>query len=133
MNSKVFVILGCMLVCSFAWADTLEDDWNDFLHYTMIGRFDLASGFAQKIIDSNPDPLVMLNLSEKNPRGYSILVSVHSTKPELAPLAAQILDIIEKGRFTRRSDSEIILAEIKRLSSTVRGKYTGRYSHLALD
>ncbi len=124
MNRKVLVILGCMFFSSFVSAQTLEDDWNDFLHYTVIGRFDLAAGFAQKIIDSNPDPLALLNLSEENPRGYAIVVKVHSSNPELAPLAAQILDIIEKGRFVRRSDPEIILAEIKRLSSTVRGKYT---------
>jgi hypothetical protein len=124
MKSKVLVILGCMLLSTFVSAETLEDNWNDFLHYTVIGRFDLAAGFAQKIIDSNSDPLALLNLSEDNPRGYAILVKVHSNNPELAPLAAQILDIIEKGRFARRSDPEIILAEIKRLSSTVRGKYT---------
>jgi hypothetical protein len=102
----------------------LEDNWNDFLHYTVIGRFDLAAGFAQKIIESEPDPIALLNLSEENPRGYAILVKVHASNPELAPLAAKILDIIEKGRFIRRTDSEIILDEIKRLSSTVRGKYT---------
>ncbi|MBN1787518.1 MAG: HEAT repeat domain-containing protein [Sedimentisphaerales bacterium] len=127
MNSKVVVILCCFLLTTFVSAvsaDTLEDDWNDFLHYTVIGRFDLASGFAQKIIESKPDPLALLELSEKNPRGYAIVTKVHSTNPELAPLAAKILDIIEAGRFARRSDSEIILAEIKRLSSTVRGKYT---------
>ncbi len=130
MKNKVVVILGCMLFSTFIWAQQgedkqkLEDNWNDFLHYTVIGRFDLASGFAQKIIDSNADPLALLNLSEENPRGYAILVKVHANNPDLAPLAAKILDIIEKGRFIRRSDSEIILEEIKRLSSTVRGKYT---------
>ena len=130
MKNKAVVILSCMLLGTFASAQQLEnkqkleDDWNDFLHYTVIGRFDLAGGFAQKIIDSNADPLALLNLSEENPRGYAILVKVHASNPDLAPLAAKILDIIEKGRFIRRTDSEIIQEEIKRLSSTVRGKYT---------
>jgi len=129
MKYKILMILSCMVLCTSVWAEQpgdkqkLEDNWNDFLHYTVIGRFDLAAGFAQKIIESEPDPLVLLNLSEENPRGYAILVKVHADNPELAPLAAKILEIIEKGRFIRRSDAEIIQEEIKRLSSTVRGKY----------
>lgn len=102
----------------------LEDNWNDFLHYTVLGRYDIASGFAQKVIDSNPDPLALLKLSEDNPKGYAILVKVHANNPQLAPLAAKILEIIEQGRYQRRTASEIIVDEIKRLSSTVRGKYT---------
>ena len=34
-------------------SNQLEDNWNDFLHYTVLGRYDLASGFAQKVIDSD--------------------------------------------------------------------------------
>lgn len=127
MNRNVLVFCGlCILFNPLIvnGQSSLQDDWNDFLHYTAIGRFDLASGFAQRIIDSNSDPLELLKLSEDNPRGYAILVRVHANNPELAPLAAKILDIIEKGRFMRRSDTEIITMEIKRLSSTVRGKYT---------
>ncbi|MBU1260827.1 MAG: HEAT repeat domain-containing protein [Planctomycetes bacterium] len=127
MNRNVLVFCGlCILLNPLIvkGQTSLEDDWNDFLHYTVIGRFDLAAGFAQKVIDSNSDPLELLKLSEDNPRGYAILVRVHANNPELAPLAAKILDIIEKGRFMRRSDIEIITMEIKRLSSTVRGKYT---------
>ena len=29
-------------------AADVESDWNDFLHYTLIGRFDLAEGFGQR-------------------------------------------------------------------------------------
>jgi HEAT repeat protein len=126
MKCNVLVLLGCLFfstIVSAQAAQELSDDWNDFLHYTVIGRFDLAAGFAQKIIDSNPDPLELLKLSEENPRGYAILVKVHAGNPDIAPLAEKILEIIEKGRFARRTDSEIITAEIKRLSSTVRGKY----------
>lgn len=141
MKNKAVAILVCMLLSTFVLAQTptpqndgngvqaedkqkLEDDWNDFLHYTVIGRFDLAGGYAQKIIESQPDPIALLNLSEENPRGYAIVVKIHADNPELAPLAAKILDIIEKGRYIRRTDAEIIQEEIKRLSSTVRGKYT---------
>ncbi|MFA5293428.1 MAG: HEAT repeat domain-containing protein [Phycisphaerae bacterium] len=127
MSKSFLVFFGLCILLNplIVKGQSLEDDWNDFLHYTVIGRFDLAAGFAQKIIDSNnPDPLKLLQLSEDNPRGYAILVRVQADNPELAPLAAKILDIIESGRMIRRTDPEIITEEIKRLSGTVRGKYT---------
>jgi len=124
MNCKILVLLGCVFLSTAVFAEQLQDDWNDFLHYTVIGRFDLAAGFAQKIIDSNANPIELLRLSEENPRGYAIVVKVHANNPQLAPLAEKILGIIEQGRFARRTDSEIIVEEVKRLSSTVRGKYT---------
>ena len=128
MKNKMVVILSCLLFSTFVSAQQtdvnqqLKDNWNDFLHYTVIGRFDLAAGFAQKIIDSNADPLELLSLSEENPRGYAILVKINADNPELAPLAGKIIDIIETGRYLRRTDSKIIEDEIKRLSSTVRGR-----------
>ena len=39
-------------------------------------------------------------------------------------MAVKILAVIEQGRFIRRSDPKIINEEIKRLSSTSRGRIT---------
>jgi len=113
---------GIVLVSGLGFCQSPEDNWNDFLHYTAIGRFDLAAGFARKLIESNPDPVVLLELSESNPNGYGILLRVHSTSEELKEVSGQILDIIERGRFIRRTDAKIIMQEIKRLSSTIRGR-----------
>ena len=113
---------GIVLVSGLCFCQSPDDNWNDFLHYTAIGRFDLAAGFAQKLIESNPDPVVLLELSESNPNGYGILLRVHSTSEELKEVSGQILDIIEQGRFIRRTDAKIIMQEIKRLSSTIRGR-----------
>ena len=57
-------------------AEQIESDWNDFLHYTMIGRFDLAQGFGQRLLEGKPDPLVLLDLSEQNPKGYQLLLKM---------------------------------------------------------
>jgi hypothetical protein len=105
---------------------TLRASWNDFLHYTTIGRFDLAKGYAQAILDGNPAPLELLALSEENPQGYAILLKVTETASdaELVELSKKVLDVIEQGRFTRRSDPKIIGEEIRRLSSTTRGRLT---------
>ncbi|MHC4573622.1 MAG: HEAT repeat domain-containing protein [Planctomycetota bacterium] len=108
------------------FAQTLENNWNDFLHYTLIGRFDMAEGFAQAILESDPDPVELLAISEKNPRSYMLLIRAKETKhqPRLAELGGKLWDVIEQGRFIRRSDPIVIVQEIKRLSTTERGKRT---------
>ncbi len=118
----IIVVLGIVFLAGSGFCQGVEDNWNDFLHYTAIGRFDLAAGFARKLIESNPDPVLLLELSEANPNGYGILLRMHSTNEELEEVSGQILDIIEQGRFIRRTDAKIIMQEIKRLSSTIRGR-----------
>ncbi len=116
-----------LFVASAGFGQTLEDNWNDFLHYTKIGRLDLAKGYAQVILDSNPDPVALLALSKENPRDYAILLRVIDTAPdaELVELSGKVLDIIEQGQLIRRSDPKIIVEEIKRLSSkSPRGRLT---------
>ena len=66
----VILIIGtCVVGTTFAQGgtaagaavpqQTLQEDWNDFLHYTMIGRLDLAKGYAQAILQGNPDPVMV--------------------------------------------------------------------------
>ena len=118
------ILAIAFFVVSTASAGTLEDNWNDFLHYTKIGLLDLAAGYAQAVIDSNPDPVEMLALSEDNPQGYAILLTVKESAPdaEITALSDKILAIIEEGRFIRRTSPKIIAEEIRGLSSTSRGQ-----------
>ncbi len=113
-----------LFVSSAGFAQDLEDNWNDFLHYIKIGRFDLAKGYGKVVIDSNPAAVKLLELSEQNPTGFAFLQKVNETAPdaELAQMTGTILNIIEKGRFLRRSDSAIIAQEVRRLNSTERGR-----------
>jgi len=110
-------------ICS---AQTLEENWNDFLHYTKIGRFDMAKGHAQAVLSSNPDPVKLLELSRENQQGYQILVRVNEVAPdaELADLSGKVLALIEQGRFIERTEPRIIAEEVRRLSTTDRGWIT---------
>ncbi|MCK4999978.1 MAG: hypothetical protein KAS23_10595 [Anaerohalosphaera sp.] len=101
---------------------TVSNNWNDFLHYARIGRLDLAGAFGQKLLDSSPDPEAVLDLSNNNPNGYMLLVKLNSSDTELTDISGAILDIIEDGRFIRRTDPKVITEEIRRLSSTMRAK-----------
>ena len=116
------VIMMCTTLQAQIASNSLENDWNDFLHYTAIGRFDLAQGYAQKLINADPDPVKVLELSEKNPDGYRLLLKIHADSEPLQDVSGQILDIIEKGRYILRTDPRIINQEISRLSTTIRGR-----------
>jgi len=125
------VVVGFFLVGA-TFAQTLEDNgstklaevWNDFLHYIKIGRFDLAKGFGQAVLQSNPDPVKLLALIKENPQGYEILQRVNEAAPDpqLAELTGKIIGIVEQGRFTRRADPRNVVEEIRRLSTTERGR-----------
>ena len=118
------ILAAGLFVVSVCFGQTLKENWNDFLHYTKIGRLDLAKGYAQAVLESNPDPLELLTLSEENPQGYAILLRVIDTASdaELVGLSGKIMDVIEQGRFVRRADPKIIAEEIRRLSGTTRGR-----------
>ncbi len=119
------VIVGCLIVAVLApWSagQNLEDDWNDFLHYTAIGRFELAKGFAQRILDSEPNPVEVLKLSEANPNGYRLLLRMQAESEELQEVSRRILEVIERGRFELSTEPQIINEEIRRLSSTIRAR-----------
>ncbi len=128
LNRKTITAILAIAVFAVTtgFGQSLEDNWNDFLHYTKIGRFDLAKGYAQAVLDSDPDPVELLSLSEANPAGLEILVRVVDRAPdaELVEVSRKVLAIIEQGRFIRRSDPKIIIEEIERLTGTKRGWLT---------
>jgi len=121
------LVIGCCIVgTGFAQnqPQTLADNWNDFLHYTKIGRFDLAKGYAQAVLQANPDPAELFQLVEDNQQGYALAMKVAETAhdDELAQLTQQLLKVVDEGRFLRRTEPALIVEEIKRLSTTLRGK-----------
>ncbi len=123
-NKRVLTWVG-LLVLSAAGqvvAQSLEEDWGSFLHYTAIGRFELAKGYGQRIVAQDPDPTALLDLAEANEQGYRLLLKMHADSDVLRDVSGQILDIIEQGRYIRRTDPRIINQEIRRLSTTIRGR-----------
>jgi len=128
LKAKTAIAILAIVYLGFSTcsAQTLEENWNDFLHYTKIGRFDMAKGHAQAILGSNPDPVKLLELSRANQQGYQILVRVNDVAPdaELADLSGKILATIEQGRFIERTEPRIIAEEVRRLSGTDRGWLT---------
>lgn len=121
---KRFFVVSTLLclACGFSFADELEESWDNFLHFAAIGRFDVADGFGQTILDSDPDPLDVLALSDANPRGYRLLVQMEAHSEDLGEISGKILELIEEGRFIKRIDLTVIRNEIKKLSTTIRAR-----------
>jgi HEAT repeat protein len=105
---------------------TLAENWGDFLHYARIARFDLAKGYAQAILQSKPDPAELFGLVQANQQGYDWAMRVAETAhdQELAQLTQQLLAVIDQGRFLKRTEPKIVVDEVRRLTSTPRGKLT---------
>ena len=122
--AAILLIGSAVIGTGLAQEQTLEQNWNDFLHYTTIGRLDLAKGCAQAIVQGKPDAVALLALNQANPQGYDLAMKVVETSrdAELVALAKQLVAIIDRGRFERRSDPVVIVEEIKRLDTTMRGK-----------
>ncbi|MBN2270816.1 MAG: HEAT repeat domain-containing protein [Sedimentisphaerales bacterium] len=120
------ILTATVLLASTGFAQSLEDHWKDFVHYVKIGHSELAKGYAQAILQSNPDPVELLALSKASPEDYQILKLVYESKrdAELADLVGKVLSLIDKGTFTRRTDAPIIAEEVRRLSATERGWVT---------
>ncbi len=126
----VFVVFFICLLPLFAEGinnQDVDEQFGDFLHYLRIGRLDLAKGTARLIIESNPDPVQLLESSSAIPQSDIILQKAKENEhdSQLAELSSQIVGLIEKGRFIRRRDPKIIVEEIKRLSSGNRGWLNG--------
>jgi hypothetical protein len=130
MENKVSLrsmVLGVLFLSTSLFAATVQEDWNNFLHYTAIGKFDLAKSYGEQIIAGQPDPTVLLELAENNAQGYRLLLKMHADSDELREVSGKILDLVEQGRYIRRTDPKIIVQEIKRLSTTIRGRIAAEY------
>ncbi len=122
--------LGLALVLVFlvnfsVFADELSDNWGDFLHYIKIGRLDLAKGYGQNVIGSEPDPKVILEYFSGNPNAAVLLNKGADNKhdAEFADICSKMLALVEQGKYARRTESAIIAGEVRRLSSdTARGR-----------
>ena len=83
---------------------TLADNWNDFLHYTKIGRFDLAKGYGQAILQNKANPADLFKLVQDNPQGYETAMKFveagQAQDQELAQVTQQLLALVEQGAFS---------------------------------
>ncbi|MBI9018399.1 MAG: HEAT repeat domain-containing protein [Phycisphaerae bacterium] len=126
--SSILAVLVVLCSLALAQSSNTKDKetqklWDELMHYALLGKFDLAKGYGQKLIESKPDPVTVLNLAEdaRYTNTYTDLTLMQQDTP-LTDIAKGISALVEEGRFIVRTDYERIANEIKRLSGTTRGR-----------
>lgn len=105
----------------------------DFIYYTRINRYDVASGYARQLFDMNLSPQQFVKVVEESgelsrfeqtlPRALRV--------PELEEAATRMLTTFERGKLERARDPEQIKANIEGLTGTFRGNILSRERLLA--
>ena len=97
--------------------------WGELMHYALIGRLDMAEQYGRALLELEPDPVILLELAESDryANSYRHLALIQEQQG-LQDVIATLLKLVEEGRFLQRIDAERIAAEVKRLSSTTRGR-----------
>jgi len=96
-------------------SEPVEKNWADFMHFALIGKFDLAENYGKALLGADPDPLQLLKLAESTPDQYRTLILMKNNT-SIREIAVDLLKLVEKGRYLRRTDTERIKTEVRRLS-----------------
>lgn len=95
-----------------------EDGW----HLAAVGRFKFANANFKALLDSNPDPVALLELARQNPNRNDILVKLINNT-QVGESAVAFLKLLEKGEEALRTDPFEIETHISRLSGSPRMVY----------
>jgi|GEM_PF-153490 len=102
--------------------ERLEQDFSSFLHFSVIGRFDMAEGIARSLLqhpDLNPlsegGAQQMLELSEKYENSLDTLLLLINN-PQVGDESRKILDIIYESHRRARMDPARIKENLERLA-----------------
>ncbi len=110
----------CLLTAPPASAQTSADENRDlfanFLHNAVLGKFDRADAFAQKLIDNNPDPLEVMRYADEHRNALKTLILLVNNEV-VSDSAKTILGIIREGESLQRQDPERIKLNIEKLSN----------------
>ena len=92
----------------------------DYWHYGKIARYDLAATSANALVASNPDPAAVLAAfeavaSERHDNLDDWLLRFQNIEQTRQP-TEQVIQLLNKGRYTRRSEPQWIRSQIDRLN-----------------
>ncbi len=94
----------------------------DGYHFAAIGRFNYADANFKALVDSNPDPVALLELSRYNPARTQTLVRLVANA-DVGPSAKLMLKILQEGERGLRTDPAEIETNIERLGGPPRVVY----------
>lgn len=102
---------------------SLETVFDDFLHFAVLGRFDIADSLAGELLGHEDlDPVALLHLSQENTKSVDTLVTLINNST-ISARAGEILDLILEGEHQLRQDEDRIKANIEKLGGDPQNEY----------
>jgi HEAT repeat protein len=102
---------------------SVEDLFEDFLHYSVLGRFQMAETHALELLGrSDLDPVELLRLSEENARSMETLL-ILVERSSISDTAMRVLDKIREGEHVLRKDDQRIRANIEKLGGLPQAEF----------
>lgn len=97
----------------------LRNDVDAYFHYAWIGRYDLASQFAQKIVDETTDPASLIPVLEDTAKlhdpnmGYMSQLLLFDNQADLKEATDKLLLQVQAGNVKRAQDPALIEKTIR--------------------
>ncbi|UCG32360.1 MAG: HEAT repeat domain-containing protein [Phycisphaerales bacterium] len=101
---------------------TAEQLYVDFVHFVMLGRYDIAEAYGQRLLDhAEADADALLDIADENPKSRESLTWAQGNA-KVGPIAKAILERIAQGEFNRRTDVDRINSYIEGLAGGARAE-----------
>lgn len=91
----------------------------DGFYFSQIGRFDVAAANWQALLADNPDPVSLVEFTDRVPRRREILIQLQ-THPTLGDSVRRLMDLLAEGERLVKSDPTRIQENIRRLGGAPR-------------
>jgi hypothetical protein len=120
-----------------AGPESLKDTVDDYWHYGIVGRYDLATNAGKAVLARTEDPLDILHAfeaeaSDRNEpmdkwllRWADLSGDAGTPAAQMKDVTLQVMQLLNKGRYELRHDPKYIDQNIIRLSDGVRGFMNG--------
>lgn len=101
---------------------------NDFVHYTLIDRADLAKSMGQALLDRAVAGADLVGLVDRSVgyRRFTQAVIRAQKQADLEPVASKLLALYESGKLSASRSPDSIAANIKQLTGTQRERLFAR-------
>lgn len=93
---------------------------NDGWYFSLIGRFDIGQANFAALLESDPDPVALLEFTDREPRRRDILLQL-SDNPVVGESARRLLRLLDVGEERIKADPTRIRTHIERLAGPPRG------------
>jgi len=105
--------------------EPLKDSVESFWHFAKIARYTVAAAEGQRVLSSNTDPVLLLQMFEAVAARHFdnldvALIRWQGVDP-MKDVSTQLIGVLNKGHDARKADPKFIEENIKLLSQNERG------------